>query len=152
MKEHLLDKGTWLRGLLMLLYGLLYAVAEVVLAAVALFQFGAKLLTGKPNERLLGLGESLSRYAYQVWRFLSFNTEERPYPLGPWPPAPPWEAPEGRRAPARRKGAAPAASGRKRTAKKTTARRRRTSQAPEPQAPAQPEGGEAGGAGGTGPA
>ncbi|MDX1605419.1 MAG: DUF4389 domain-containing protein, partial [Candidatus Competibacterales bacterium] len=28
---------------------------------------------------------SVSRYIYQVWRFLLFCSDQRPFPLSPWP-------------------------------------------------------------------
>jgi hypothetical protein len=69
----------------MLLFASIYNLAELVLGAVALFQFVAKLATGKTNPRLLEFGQSLSVFVYQIWRFLTFNSEVLPFPFGPWP-------------------------------------------------------------------
>ncbi|MDQ2694989.1 MAG: DUF4389 domain-containing protein [Pseudomonadota bacterium] len=85
MKKHATTRSTWIRGLYMLLFALIYNVAEVVVLAVALFQFIVKLLTGNVNGRLLELGNSLSIYVCQIWRFLTFNSETLPFPFGPWP-------------------------------------------------------------------
>jgi len=85
MKQHLLAKSTWIRGFFMLIYAFLYGVARIVITAVVLFQFGAMLLTGHLNERLLSFGQSLSLYSYQIIRYMTYNTEEKPFPLGPWP-------------------------------------------------------------------
>ncbi len=71
----------------MLLFGLLYNVAEIVTWAVVLFQFIAKLITGKTNDQLLLFGRSLSLYIYEIWRFLTFNSEDLPFPFAEWPKA-----------------------------------------------------------------
>jgi hypothetical protein len=51
------------------------------------------LFTGEVNRELRGVGQSLASYIYENIRFLTFNTEDRPFPLGnPWPSS---EADEG---------------------------------------------------------
>ncbi len=85
LKQNLRDKKPWLRGLYMLLFSVIYWVAEMVIVAVVLFQFVHVLFNGKSNERLLKLGQSLSTYVYQIMLFLTFNSEAHPYPLGAWP-------------------------------------------------------------------
>ena len=62
-----------------------YSLAEVVLTAVVVFQLLLVLFTGKKNERLLKLGQSLSTYIYQVLKYLTFNSDYKSYPFGAWP-------------------------------------------------------------------
>ena len=85
--EHLKDTNVWLRLLYMLLFWIIYCVAEVVLGAVVLFQFLIVLFTGSKNDKLLTFGGQLSTFIYQVLRFLTFNSESRPYPFDEWPAA-----------------------------------------------------------------
>ncbi len=85
LKEHVKDKGIWLRLLFMLLFAGIYHVAALVLAMVALFQFLCVLFTGKKNGKALSLGASLSTFIYQVYRYLTFNSDERPFPFADWP-------------------------------------------------------------------
>ncbi len=85
LKEHVKDSSVWVRLLFMLLFALLYWAAEAVLAVVVLFQFFSVLFTGKKNAQVLTLGAQLSTYAYQVFRYLTYNSEEKPFPLGDWP-------------------------------------------------------------------
>jgi Domain of unknown function (DUF4389) len=73
----------------MLLFTVIYGIAEIVIAAVVLFQLLSVLFSGRTNERLLDLGQNLSTYVYQILCFLSFNSDERPYPFGDWPDGPP---------------------------------------------------------------
>jgi hypothetical protein len=85
LKEHVKDSSVWVRLLFMLLFSVLYWAAEMVLAVVVLFQFFSVLFTGKKNVQVLALGAQLSTYAYQVFRYLTYNSEEKPFPLGDWP-------------------------------------------------------------------
>lgn len=85
IKQNLKSQSTWKRGLYMLLYIIFSRLAEIVLGMIVLFQFLLKLFTGETNDRLLKLGQGLSTYLYQVFQFLSFNSEYQPYPFGAWP-------------------------------------------------------------------
>ncbi len=85
LKSNLTRRATWTRGLYMLLFALIYGVAEFVLGAVVIFQFVAILVSGKTNERLRDFGGSLSTFIYQILVFLTFNSESLPFPFAPWP-------------------------------------------------------------------
>lgn len=89
MSEHSVmpadKRNIWLRGLIMLLMGLALHVLGTVLFVVAVVQFVLVLLNGEPNARLAGFGRSLGRYAQQLMGFLSFATEEIPFPFNDWP-------------------------------------------------------------------
>ncbi len=85
IKQNLRNRKTWLRALYMLLFMVIYGVAEFIIAAVVLFQLFSVLFTGSTNERLLTLGQNLSTYVYQIVLFLTFNSDDHPYPLGEWP-------------------------------------------------------------------
>ena len=83
--ENLKEQSIWLRGLYMIMFAVVYSVAEVVLYATVIFQFLIKLFTNETNPRLLKLGQSISTYIYQILQFLTFNSEHLPYPYGAWP-------------------------------------------------------------------
>lgn len=85
VKQNLFVGATWLRGLFMVVYAMLLWITKMVIAAVVVFQFFSVLLTGKLNQHLLALGQSLSMYVYQIYAFLLYNTETMPFPLSPWP-------------------------------------------------------------------
>ena len=84
-RNNLKQKSSWIRGLYMLLFMFLAGIADFILCGVIIFQFINKLITGQTNERLLKLGQSIATYVYQIVRFLTFNSEYHPYPLGAWP-------------------------------------------------------------------
>ena len=85
LKQHLLHGETWLRGFYMLLFLVIYNVAEIVILALVIFQFLFALFTGRHNDRLLKLGQNLSTFVYQIMLFLTFNSDYHPYPFGAWP-------------------------------------------------------------------
>ncbi len=84
----------WQRLLYIILFFIIYWVAEFVIYAVVIFQFSAVLITGQSNERLLVFGQSLSTYVYQIMRFLTFNSEHCPFPIAAWPKGTPAESVE----------------------------------------------------------
>lgn len=83
---HVKSGSTWLRLLFMVVLAFIYGVAEVVVGAVVVLQFLWLLFTGAKNPRLLEFGQSLSTYLYEIVRYLTFNTETRPFPFdADWP-------------------------------------------------------------------
>ena len=85
LKENVSNTNTWGRALFMILFGIIYSAAEVVLVAVIVIQFFFVLFTTEKNERLLVFGKELSTFIYQVFLYLTFNTEEKPFPFADWP-------------------------------------------------------------------
>ena len=85
VKQNLKSRSTWVRLAFMILFAVIFYISMFVLFAVAIIQFLAKLLTGEANERLLRFGEGLSRFIYQTGQFMTFNTEEMPFPFSDWP-------------------------------------------------------------------
>ena len=88
VRHHITSPSIWTRFLYMLLFSIAYSIAEFVIACTVIFQFFAALFTGRVNEPLLKLGNNLSTYAYQVFQYLTFNSEERPFPFTDWPDNP----------------------------------------------------------------
>lgn len=74
-----------LRLVWMLVFFCVWQLAEVLLLLVVLAQIGLRLLNGKTNTDLQSFGDSLSQYLYQIGRFGTFATEQKPWPLSDWP-------------------------------------------------------------------
>jgi len=85
LKENLSNTTTWGRALFMILFAIIYSVAEVVIGAVVIIQFFIVLFSGETNERLLRFGKELSRFIYQVFIYLTYNGEDKPFPFADWP-------------------------------------------------------------------
>jgi hypothetical protein len=75
-----------MRLVFMIIVALLYSVSRLVVAAVIVFQFLWVLFTGVNNEKLQKFGADLASYTYQIVLYLTFNTEDRPFPFDlEWP-------------------------------------------------------------------
>ena len=85
LKQNLTATDTWVRGLFMVLFLIIYGVAEVVFYLIVIFQFFHTLLTRKPNTPVLDFSENLCAYLYEILLYLSFNSHELPFPFTDWP-------------------------------------------------------------------
>ncbi|MCW1937253.1 MULTISPECIES: DUF4389 domain-containing protein [Pseudomonas] len=91
-KQELARESILLRILWMVIFLIIWQLAELLLGAVVLLQLGYRLFYDAPNASLLGFGDSLSQYLAQIGRFGTFNTDEKPWPFADWPTP---RAPEG---------------------------------------------------------
>lgn len=85
-KEATNKRVIWIRGFFMLLMAMVYQLAGTVMFIVAIIQFVLAMLD-TPNDRLITFGRSLGRYLQQTVNFLTFATEEMPFPFSDWPSA-----------------------------------------------------------------
>ena len=83
--EHLTSRASWLRLLYMVLFVALWSITRLVVLAVVILQVLSLLFSGGRNERLAGFGESLAVYSYQLVAYLTFASEEQPFPFSDWP-------------------------------------------------------------------
>jgi Domain of unknown function (DUF4389) len=84
IKESLKDNSTWMRVLYMAIFVIIFNIVELLIAALVIFQVLVLLFTGEKNQRLLGFGSKLSLYVYRILQFLTFNSEEKPFPFADW--------------------------------------------------------------------
>ena len=84
-KSALTNLDTWKRGLFMVVFAIISGVAKLVVTLVAIFQFVTLLFKGQVNTAMLSLGQNLSTYLYQITLFLTFKTDEMPYPFLDFP-------------------------------------------------------------------
>ncbi len=80
-----LERSTWLRGVFMVVFAVIWGITEVVLVGVVVLQFGFALFTRAPNEQLRAFGRELARFLYDITVFLTYGSEEKPWPFAPWP-------------------------------------------------------------------
>ena len=78
-------ENIWMRGMYILLFGFIYSAAEVVMIAVVALQFVFILFTQSKNLKVLEFGADLSEFLYQIFRYLTFNSDSRPFPFADWP-------------------------------------------------------------------
>lgn len=84
-QTNILSASHWLRGVYMILFTVIAFVASYVFVVLIVIQFVFTLITAENDQRLQRFGQSLSTYIYQILCFLTFNSEEKPFPFSDWP-------------------------------------------------------------------
>jgi hypothetical protein len=86
IEENLKSRATWLRLAFMLISVMLLSVTSVVGSLIVILGFFWLLFTGEINRQMQQVGQSIAAYIYELIRYLTFNTEEKPFPMGgKWP-------------------------------------------------------------------
>lgn len=83
--KNLKEPSHWLRILLMLGFAIALYVVGIVLIVLSLAQILFTLIAGADNPNLRHLGAALARYVEQIILFLTYNSDERPFPFAPFP-------------------------------------------------------------------
>ncbi len=84
-KDNLTNRSTWMRLVYMILFAVIFYIVALVIAVVAVVQFLSRLLTGKVNQQLQALGQGVGIYVNEITQFLTYHTDDKPYPFAPWP-------------------------------------------------------------------
>lgn len=71
---------TWLRGLFMLIFVILFNIAQTLLFACAVVQFLWLLFAKEKNRAVADFGEGLGRWLQAVARFQSGASDDKPFP------------------------------------------------------------------------
>lgn len=87
----LTNVNTWIRLAYMVLFALLVMAARLLVSIVVVVQFALVLIFGRDNENLRNLGQGLGKWVYQAIMFLTFNSNEKPFPFDEWPALDPSE-------------------------------------------------------------
>lgn len=78
-------KDRWIRGAYIVLFFIIAYILRLLIMAVGILQFLSNVIFEKSNTKLLNFGQSLSIYAYDIIRFISYNSDQKPYPFSAWP-------------------------------------------------------------------
>ena len=88
IKRELGVADTWIRLLFIVIYGVMFWLAELVLVVVIALQFLITLFTGTPNINLRDFGQRLGEWLRQVVHYATYAADARPWPFGnAWPQA-----------------------------------------------------------------
>jgi hypothetical protein len=79
------NRSNWTRGLLMLVFFIVFWLIKFLVGFIALFQFGSLLFTGSPNRPLQVFGESLAFFSQDIVAYLTCASERVPFPFTEWP-------------------------------------------------------------------
>ena len=80
------SRATGRRLLFMVVMALLFGLGVAVGTMVVVLQFFWVLFTGEAKQELASVGRQLGDYAKEIALYMTFNTEERPFPFDrDWP-------------------------------------------------------------------
>jgi len=71
--------------LYLILFYLIYRITDVILLLVLLVQTILNIFSGEPSQSIKEFGKSLGVYLQQISEFLSYASEEKPFPFSDWP-------------------------------------------------------------------
>ena len=74
-----------LRLVFMVFFVVIYKVLDIVLLLIAVAQFLFHVITDKDNETLRQVGDGISCYYFQIYRYLTYNSNQKPFPFSDWP-------------------------------------------------------------------
>ena len=87
LKNNLTSEVFWLRLVFMLLSLLLVEIAASILVLLVIGQFLYRLFNESSHLTILEFSNSLGRFILHSYRFLSYQTEDKPFPFNDWPEA-----------------------------------------------------------------
>jgi len=84
--DNIRSKATWLRLLFMFIMAALFSIGVTVGCVIVLLQFFWVLFTGETKREFSAVGRQLGEYSKEIALYMTFNTEERPFPFDrDWP-------------------------------------------------------------------
>ena len=85
LKENLAKQSKWLRLLWMVAFSFIYYVAIGILWLIVVTQFLFSLFTNNPNENILKLSNGFRNYMVQILDFITYQSDEKPFPFSDFP-------------------------------------------------------------------
>ena len=82
IEENIKSRSTWLRLVFMFVFYVIATLTGAVASVVVVLGFLWVLFTGEKNRQLQQAGQAVAGYLYEIVRYLTFNTEEKPFPFG----------------------------------------------------------------------
>ena len=85
VKQNVRNVDTWMRGLFIVIFGVIFYFLIGIVWLLVIFQFVTKVLTGNLNEQLAKFSNSLTQYALQLLNYVTYQSEVRPFPFSSLP-------------------------------------------------------------------
>ena len=85
IKDNAKNTDTWLRGLFILVFGVVFYFLYGLIWLLVIFQFITKVITGELNSNLEQLSTKMTSYAMQILNYITYQSEDRPFPFSPFP-------------------------------------------------------------------
>ncbi|HDR29603.1 DUF4389 domain-containing protein, partial [Rhodovulum sp.] len=77
-------RAVWSRGAWMLVLLVLFSIAQTLLVATTVLQFGWMLFTKRKNPQITDFGVKLGNWMAITARYLAVASEEKPFPWTAW--------------------------------------------------------------------
>lgn len=78
----------WVRLINMLIVGVLVHIATALMWFLFIAQFILTIVKGQENTKLASFGAALGEFFRQAFAFLSFASDDKPFPFSDWPSQP----------------------------------------------------------------
>lgn len=79
-------KQIGIRLLYTILFLVILGIVMVIVKVVVIFQFIYFFSTRKPNESVREFSNKISTYGYRIFRYVTLNESQRPFPFTNFPP------------------------------------------------------------------
>jgi hypothetical protein len=87
-RSNVTNSRSWMRLVYMLIFAVLLHLAGLVMWVLCALQFLFALWTGRDNANLRSLGGSIAVFVHEALDFVSYNSEQKPFPFAAWPQNP----------------------------------------------------------------
>ena len=84
VKENVQKPYIWNRFFYMVILLIAFNLAKLILYSTMILQFASRLISTKKLDKLDPLAIELSHYLKNVMLYLTFNSEQKPFPFADW--------------------------------------------------------------------
>ena len=74
----------WIRGLQMLVFAVLFSIAQTILWIATVLQFGWMLFAERRNDNIAAFGRALADWMRRVAEFQTGVSDDKPFPWARW--------------------------------------------------------------------
>jgi hypothetical protein len=85
VKENVRNINTWLRGLYIIIFAVIFYFLVGIIWLLVIFQFLTTVITGNLNEQLDKFSGALTDYALQILDYVTYQSDTKPFPFSPLP-------------------------------------------------------------------
>ena len=82
LEQNIKSRSTWLRLLFIVAFYLIAGLVGMVGSLIVVLGFLWVLFTGETNRQLQQAGQFVAGYLYEIVRYVTYNTDDRPFPFG----------------------------------------------------------------------
>jgi len=79
------EYNLWIRAAYMFVCALAFGLTETLVCLLAIINLVYRAFKDENNQNIVDFGCALGRYVQQLTNFMTFNTEQVPFPFDKWP-------------------------------------------------------------------